>query len=432
MLSDHFFWPHMRRDVQRHVGCCIVCLKAKSRLNPHGLYTPLPIPHVPWEDISMDFVLGLPRSQRGRDSIYVVVDRFSKMAHFIPCHKSDDASHIADLFFREIVRLHGVPKTIVSDRDTKFLSYFWKTLWAKLGTKLLFSTTCHPQTDGQTEVVNRTLSTMLRAVLKKNLKLWEDCLPHVEFAYNRAVHSTTNSCPFEIVYGFKPHTPMDLLPLPLQEQVNLDATKRSDFIKRLHVETRKNIEKKSAQYAKQANKGEKKVTFQPGDLVWLHLRKDRFPQQRKSKLSPRGDGPFKVLQQINDNAYKLELPPEYSNVSTTFNVKDLLPFPGEPESRTTPSQEGEANEDIPSIHSSPNEATLDIAGPITRSRAKQLEKEIHSQVNANLMLNNQITLNEPMLLSTCFNVLRNDGVHEQAWDDDGFCLPNICMEPGRA
>ncbi|WVZ80683.1 hypothetical protein U9M48_028140 [Paspalum notatum var. saurae] len=377
MLSDHFFWPHMRRDVQRHVGCCIVCLKPKSRLNPHGLYTPLPIPHVPWEDISMDFVLGLPRSQRGRDSIFVVVDRFSKMAHFIPCHKSDDASHVADLFFREIARLHGVPKTIVSDRDTKFLSYFWKTLWAKLGTKLLFSTTCHPQMDGKTEVVNRTLSTMLRAVLKKNLKLWEDCLPHVEFAYNRAVHSTTNTCPFEIVYGFKPHTTMDLLPLPLQEQVNLDATKRSDFIKRLHAETRKNIEKKSAQYAKQANKGKNKVTFQPGDLVWLHLRKDRFPQQRKSKLSPRGDGPFKVLQQINDNAYKLELPPEYSNVSTTFNVKDLLPFAGKPKSRMTPSQEG--NEDIPSIHSSPNETTLDIAGPITRSRAKQLEKEIHSQ-----------------------------------------------------
>jgi hypothetical protein len=149
MLSNHFFWPDMRCDVQRHVGCCNVCLKAKSCVNPRGLYTPLPIPHVPWEDISMDFVLGLPLSQRGRDSIYVVVDRFSKMAHFIPCHKSDDASHVADLFFREIVRLHGVPKTILSDQDTKFLSYFWKTLWAKLGTKLLFSTTCHPQTDGQ-------------------------------------------------------------------------------------------------------------------------------------------------------------------------------------------------------------------------------------------------------------------------------------------
>jgi hypothetical protein len=103
----------------------------------------------------------------------VVVDRFSKMAHFIPCHKIDDASHIADLFFREIIRLHGVPNIIVSDCDTIFLSYFWRTLWAKLGTKLLFSTTCHPQTNGQTEVVNRTLSAMLGVVLKKNIKMWE-------------------------------------------------------------------------------------------------------------------------------------------------------------------------------------------------------------------------------------------------------------------
>ena len=207
----------MKVDVGRICNNCIVCKQAKSKVQHHGLYTPLPIPCEPWVDISMDFVLGLPRSKSGKDSIFVIVDRFSKMAHFIACNKTNDASHIADLFFREIVRLHGMPKTIVSDRDSKFLSYFWKTLWAKLGTKLLFSTTCHPQTDGQTEVVNRTLSTLLRALIKKNIKTWEDCLPHVEFAYNRSTHSATKMSPFEIVYGFNPLTPLDLSPLPFSE-----------------------------------------------------------------------------------------------------------------------------------------------------------------------------------------------------------------------
>jgi hypothetical protein len=191
MLPDHFYWPKMSPDVDSFVKRCITCNKSKSKLKPHGLYTPLPVPTTPWEDISMDFVLVFPRTKRGHDFIFVVVDQFSKMAHFIACHKSDDAPHIANLFFRDIVHLHGLPKTIVSDHDVKFMSYFLKTLWGKLGAKLLFNTTCHPQTDGQTEVVNRTLSTVLRYMIKKNLREWEDCLQHVEFAYNRVVHSTT-------------------------------------------------------------------------------------------------------------------------------------------------------------------------------------------------------------------------------------------------
>jgi hypothetical protein len=120
VMFTHFYWPRMNHDVECYVSRCTTCNKAKSRLNPQGLYMPLHVPSAPWEDISMDFVLGLPRTKRGSDSIFVVVDRFSKMAHFIPCQKTDNALHVADLFFTKIVWLHGVPNTIVSDRDAKF------------------------------------------------------------------------------------------------------------------------------------------------------------------------------------------------------------------------------------------------------------------------------------------------------------------------
>jgi translation initiation factor IF-1 len=276
----------------------------------------------------MDFVLGLPRTKRGSDSVFVVVNRFSKMAHFIPCHKTDNASHVANLFFTEIVRLHGVPNTIVSDRDAQFLSHFWRTLGFKLGTKLLFSNTCHPQTDGQTEVVNRTLSTILRAVLKDNLRLWEECLPHIEFAYNRSIHSTTKLSPIMVGYGFNPRAPIDLLPLPTSKIVNLDATQRSEFILKLHETTKLQIEKMNEKYRIAANKGRKEMKLEPGDLVWVHLRKERFHDLRKSKLMPRAAGPYKVLAKINDNAYTLELPPDFG-VSPTFNISDLKPYMGD-------------------------------------------------------------------------------------------------------
>jgi len=143
ILKEKFFWRYMKWEIQKHCTSCLTCLHAKSSV-PAGMYTSLLVASTPWEHISMDFVLGLPRTSKGVNSIFVVVDRFSKMAHFIPCHKVDDASNIAKLFFKEGVRFHGLRKSIVSNRDTKFLSHFWRTLWSRLGTKLSFSTSCHP------------------------------------------------------------------------------------------------------------------------------------------------------------------------------------------------------------------------------------------------------------------------------------------------
>ena len=154
-----------------------------------------------------------------------------------------------------------MPKSIVLDRDVKFLSYFWKILWGKLGTMLLFSTTCHPQTDGQTEVVNRTLSALLHSIIQKNLKNWEDFLPHVEFASNRSVHSTTNCSPFKVVYGFNPLTSLDLLPLLVEEHIHMDCKNKADFVRELHAKVCQHIEKRTKQYMRQANKGCKQVIF---------------------------------------------------------------------------------------------------------------------------------------------------------------------------
>jgi hypothetical protein len=216
----------------------------------------------------------------------------------------------------------------------------------------LFSSTCQPQTDGQTEVVNKTLSTILWAVLKKNLKLWEECLPHIEFSYNRSLHSTTKMCPLQIVYGFVPRAPIVFLPLPSSVQNNLDATQRAELILKLHETTKDNIECMNAKYKIAGARGRKHVVFDVGDLVWLHLCKYRFPNLHKSKLMPHVEGHFKVLEKINDNAYKLELPIDFGMVGPTFNIADLKPYFGEEDevaSMTTSIQEGEHDEDIPSI-----------------------------------------------------------------------------------
>ena len=204
LVEDRFYWPSLKRDVARIVAQCRTCRIAKAKKQNTGLYTPLPVPHEPWKDDSMDFVLGLPRMARGHDSILVIVDKFSKIANFIPCNKTNDASHVAKLFFREVVKLHGFPSTIVSDRDVKFVSYFWKTLWKLCGTTLKFSFAFHPQTDWQTKVVNRSLGNMLRCLVGVKQDIWDLILSTAEFAYNNSVNRSTGKSPFKLLMATHP------------------------------------------------------------------------------------------------------------------------------------------------------------------------------------------------------------------------------------
>ena len=166
-MERQFYWPGLKI-----VGQCCTCQLAKHRKQNTGLYTPLPMPDRTWPDVSIDFVLGLPRTFRKHDSILVVVNRFSKMAHFLPCSKTSDDSKIAKLYFDKIVKLYGLPKTIVSDRDVRFMSYFWKTLWHLVGTKLKFSMAFYPQT----EVVNHSLGNLFWCLMGFNSSYNPTCI----------------------------------------------------------------------------------------------------------------------------------------------------------------------------------------------------------------------------------------------------------------
>ena len=208
-LKQNFWWKRMKVDIANYVASCGICQQVKAEhKRPAGLLQPLEVPQWPWDDISMDFVVALPRSPRGKDAIWVVVDRFSKSAHFIPIRTTSSVSDLAPIYVREIVRLHGVPKTIISDRDAKFVSKFWESLQGALGTQLRLSTAFHPQTDGQSERTIQTLEDMLRSCVLSWKGSWEDQLPLAEFAYNNSYHSSIRAAPFEVLYGRKCRSPL--------------------------------------------------------------------------------------------------------------------------------------------------------------------------------------------------------------------------------
>jgi hypothetical protein len=211
-LKQHYWWTKIKIEIARYVARCDTCRRVKAvHMKTAGPLQSLPIPTWKWEDISMDFIVGLPKTAKGFDSIWVIVDRLTKIAHFLPVKTDHPVAIYAQLYIARILSLHEIPKTIVSDRGPQFVSKLWKELHKSLGTKLLHSLAYHPQTSEQTETVNQVFEDMLRAcVLEFPLK-WDECLPLAKFSYNNSYQESIKMAPFEALYGRRCRTPLNWL-----------------------------------------------------------------------------------------------------------------------------------------------------------------------------------------------------------------------------
>jgi hypothetical protein len=295
--------------------------------SPYGLLQPLPIPDRVWEDISMDFIVGLPSFQN-HTVIFVVVDRLSKAAHFGMLHTHFTAAKVADLFAIMICKLHGMPRSIVSDRDPVFLSHFWQELFRLSGTKLRMSTAYHPQSDGQTEIVNKTLQQYLRCFAHQKPTQWGSYLHWAEWHYNTAAHTATGLSPYQVVYGRPPPTLQDYIPGSTQIQaVEATMVDRNIVLQNLKHKLLK------AQEVMKAIADQRRIPhkFAVGDLVFVKLRPYRQVSvvgRRIHKLSKRYYGPFKLTKAIGEVAFQLELPAT-SKIHPVFHVSQLKPCYGD-------------------------------------------------------------------------------------------------------
>ncbi|KAH0737522.1 hypothetical protein KY290_036227 [Solanum tuberosum] len=334
-LSSNFYWSGMRQDVKQFVLTCQICQQMKDTCSrPSGLLLPLPIPSAIFEDISMDFITGLP-SSHGRTVILVIVDRLSKYGHFIALPPKFTSHKIAEVFVQEYIRLHGFPSTIVSDRDPIFLSEFWAEINRLQGTQLAKSSAYHPQSDGQTEALNKCLEMYLRCFAADTPTSWFPLLPWAEFWYNTSYQHSSKLTPFEVVYGRPPPTiaryVLDGNTTPV---VAASLRERDDTLALL----KSNLQFAQARMKRYADKGRKDVAFQIGDWVFVRLRPYRqlsLRLQRHTKLSRRFFGPFQVLQRIGEVAYKLNIPPS-SKIHPVFHVSALRKCLGTPDQQVTP------------------------------------------------------------------------------------------------
>ncbi|GJZ05359.1 retrotransposon-related protein [Tanacetum coccineum] len=326
-ISAQVYWKKMKKEVKEWVRTCVVCQRFKPELvQSPGLLQPLPIPERVWTHISMDFIDGLPMS-KGKSVLLVVVDRLSKYGHFIPLTHPYSALTVAQAFLDNVYKLHGLPKVIVSDRDTIFFSRFWSELFKMLQVGLHMSTTYHPQTDGQTEVVNRCVECYLRCMTGDKPKEWVQWVPLAEYWYNTSFHTSIKTTPYQVLYGQAPpahvtYTAGD----SANESVDRSLVAREAVIQLLKFHLLRAQDRMKAM----ADRKRTERVFGIDDLVLLKLqpyRQSTLRQHKHHKLAPKYYGPFKIIARIGEVAYKLDLPVT-SQIHPVFHVSQLKQFKG--------------------------------------------------------------------------------------------------------
>jgi hypothetical protein len=294
-LKKRFWWYGMKREIAEYVSRCDSCQRIKAEhQRPAGLLQPLQIPQWKWDEIGMDFIVGLPRTRASYDSIWVLVDRLTKVTHFIQVRTTYNSAVLAELYMSQIVCLYGVPKKIVSDRGTQFTSHFWQQLHETLGTHLRFSSAYHPQTDGQTQRTNQILKDMLRACALQGKLVWDKRLPYAEFSYNNSYQASLKMSPFQALYRRNCRTPLHW-DQPSERQVfGPDILLEAEENIRMVRENLKTTQSRQRSYA---DTRRRELSFEVGDYVYMKVSPIRGIKRFgvKGKLAPRYIGPVEDL-----------------------------------------------------------------------------------------------------------------------------------------
>jgi len=322
LIRRNFWWPKMNERIIDFVRSCPECQKNKAaRHQPYGLTSPLELPYAPWQSIAMDFITELPLSG-GCDQLWVVIDRFTKMAHFLPLKKEKKtAADLAVVFAKEIWRHHGLPTDIVSDRDSRFTSETWREFLQSSGIRPRMSTAFHPQTDGQTERLNQTIEAYLRTFVSKEQDDWKRLLPMAEFAYNNSATTGNGMSPFYANYGFHPVA----VGPALSEPFNPASATHGHWMQAVYDEARIGLREARERMRRYADPEQKEPpAYQVGDLVMLSGRHIKTRRPTK-KLDHKNHGPFQIEKIVSPLAVRLTLPRKWK-IHNVFHVSLLEPY----------------------------------------------------------------------------------------------------------